>query len=70
MEKISAPYDDTAYSKFGNRYLGYVWVIHTDDGEIIDCSSVPSALVGDKAAQYLQLPRRRHTTAISRVCKP
>lgn len=55
LKSISSSYDDSAYAKFGSRYLGYVWVIHDEDDRIIDCASVPSALVGDKAKAFLGL---------------
>ena len=61
LEAISEPYDDSNYAKFGNRYLGYVWVIHEDGDRVVDCASVPSALVGDKAKAkaFLQLEEER-----------
>lgn len=56
MKAISSAYDDSAYAKFGYRYLGYVWIIHNEEqDEIFGCSSIPSAMVGDRAKQFLQL---------------
>lgn len=54
--KISAAYDTRGYAKFGARYIGYVMVIHDDDGEkVYHSSSVPTSLVGDRGLSYLPL---------------
>jgi hypothetical protein len=56
MKKIRHTYDDRGYAKYGARYLGWVALIHDEEGEaIISGKSVPSTLVDKYGIKLLKL---------------
>ncbi len=56
VSRISAPYDDTGYAKFGARYLGYAVLIHNEEKTTLyTCKSVPGTLMKNFGIKLLKL---------------
>lgn len=54
--KISQRYDNRGYAKTGSRYIGYVVLIHDDEGgNIYSSKSIPSALTKDGGLTFLKM---------------